>query len=204
MKLESLQAALGSAILLLNARRCSAEVHRHHHSHPRHSHLHEHFHSLREVGNEHGELTVGKRAGAGCTPPTDGDIVLVTPGAANKGWAMSPDQVCASDMYCPFACPPGKVMAQWQPDSYYTVGLSMVSFLSPCRIMSSQCGARVSLLTCPCRTRTAASFARTASRQNHSPTNRTASMAVAPSPPSTSAAPSSHSARPCCRGTRPC
>jgi len=38
-------------------------------------------------------------------------------GAKNKGWAMSPDQECVPDSFCPYACPSGQVMAQWNPDA---------------------------------------------------------------------------------------
>jgi hypothetical protein len=32
---------------------------------------------------------------------------------------MSPDQPCLPGNYCPIACKPGMVMAQWDPDSNY-------------------------------------------------------------------------------------
>lgn len=38
---------------------------------------------------------------------------------------MSPDQLCEGGGWCPFACPPGQVMAQWNPDSSYTYPSSM-------------------------------------------------------------------------------
>ncbi|ODV78555.1 uncharacterized protein CANTADRAFT_53707 [Suhomyces tanzawaensis NRRL Y-17324] len=51
-----------------------------------------------------------------CSLPTDGDLVKIS-GASNDGWAMSPDQKCTAGSYCPYACPPGKVMAQWDPSA---------------------------------------------------------------------------------------
>lgn len=50
-----------------------------------------------------------------CQFPTDKGLVSVTPDAQNAGWAMSPDQPCKPGMYCPYACPPGQLMAQWDP-----------------------------------------------------------------------------------------
>src|SRR5437667_9801146 len=43
-----------------------------------------------------------------CQFPTDVGLVPVTPGAQNAGWAMSPDQPCKPNNYCPYACPPGR------------------------------------------------------------------------------------------------
>lgn len=52
---------------------------------------------------------------ATCEFPSDDDLVSVTPGSDNGGWAMSPDEPCTAGKFCPYACPPGKVMAQWDP-----------------------------------------------------------------------------------------
>ncbi|QSZ33582.1 hypothetical protein DSL72_005150 [Monilinia vaccinii-corymbosi] len=61
-----------------------------------------------------------------CAFPTDAGLVAVTPGSMNAGWAMSPDQACKPNSYCPYACPPGQVMAQWNPKATsYTYPLSM-------------------------------------------------------------------------------
>lgn len=60
--------------------------------------------------------------------PGDEDPNLVAiPGEKNGGWALSPDQECTRGSYCPFACKPGMVMAQWEPDSTFTYPASMVS-----------------------------------------------------------------------------
>lgn len=62
-----------------------------------------------------------------CAFPTDAGLVAVTPSSTNGGWAMSPDQACTPGSYCPYACPPGQVMAQWNPKAIsYTYPLSMV------------------------------------------------------------------------------
>lgn len=66
-----------------------------------------------------------KRSGTCSFPNSDG-LVAVTPKSSNAGWAMSPDQQCTSGSYCPYACPPGKVMAQWDPKATsYTTSQSM-------------------------------------------------------------------------------
>lgn len=60
----------------------------------------------------------------------DPNLVAITPNEENAGWAMSPDQPCEPGMYCPIACKPGMVMAQWDPDSSFTYPVSMVSRLA--------------------------------------------------------------------------
>lgn len=68
-----------------------------------------------------------EKRGGQCQFPTDAGLVAVTPKAMNAGWAMSPDQPCMPDSYCPYACPPGQVMAQWDPKATaYTYPASMV------------------------------------------------------------------------------
>ncbi|KAI5797977.1 hypothetical protein DFH27DRAFT_96443 [Peziza echinospora] len=52
-----------------------------------------------------------------CQFPSDAGLVPVTPNLQNAGWAMSPDQPCNPGMYCPYACPPGQLMAQWDPSA---------------------------------------------------------------------------------------
>lgn len=77
---------------------------------------------LREAGLE-------KRTGQ-CEFPTDVGLVAVTPNDKNGGWAMSPDQCCEPGGYCPYACPPGQVMAQWDPHATtYEYPQSMVCLL---------------------------------------------------------------------------
>jgi hypothetical protein len=61
-----------------------------------------------------------------CQFPTDQGLVPVTPNDSNAGWAMSPNQPCTAGSYCPYACPPGQVMAQWDPSATsYTYPKSM-------------------------------------------------------------------------------
>ncbi|TGZ78137.1 hypothetical protein EX30DRAFT_310450 [Ascodesmis nigricans] len=55
-----------------------------------------------------------KRSGQ-CQFPTDAGLIAVTPKGKNAGWAMSPDKPCKPGMYCPYACPSGELMAQWDP-----------------------------------------------------------------------------------------
>lgn len=124
MKVSTLQAALGSALVLLSdqqARASTAHRHVHRHFHKRHSHSH--VHELRHV---EGESTKLEKRGT-CAFPfgMDPNLVPVTPNAANAGWAMSPDQVC-SPGYCPYACAPGMLMNQWKPGTTYIYPESMV------------------------------------------------------------------------------
>ncbi|RKF60253.1 putative secreted beta-glucosidase adg3 [Erysiphe neolycopersici] len=61
-----------------------------------------------------------------CQFPSDAGLTAVTPHAKNAGWAMAPDEQCSPGSYCPYACPPGKVMAQWNPNAKaYTYPQSM-------------------------------------------------------------------------------
>lgn len=48
-----------------------------------------------------------------CSFPSSDGLVLITPNSKNAGWAMSPDQQCTAGSYCPYACPPGQLMMQW-------------------------------------------------------------------------------------------
>lgn len=71
-----------------------------------------------------------------CQFPTNKGLVSVTPDAQNAGWAMSPDQPCKPGMYCPYACPPGQLMAQWDPKATsYSYPASMVSSSIPSMIL---------------------------------------------------------------------
>ncbi|KAF3491224.1 uncharacterized protein GIQ15_00741 [Arthroderma uncinatum] len=79
-------------------------------------HGHQNFHRSVPAVEERGVSFVEKRGGQ-CQFPTDAGLVSVTPNEQNAGWAMSPDQPCKPGSYCPYACPPGQVMAQWDPDA---------------------------------------------------------------------------------------
>lgn len=134
MKPSAARAALGAALALLVATpACEATTgHRRHHQHlhgrPFHAHAPRH--------------SPVERRGGTCQFPTDeADLVAITPDEQNAGWAMSPNQQCEPGGYCPVACKPGMVMAQWDPAATsYTYPLSMVRALSsaaftpfPCR-----------------------------------------------------------------------
>lgn len=92
-------------------------------------HNRETYTSKAEIGEEFGLRTVDvEKRGGQCQFPSDANLVAVTPGKQNAGWAMSPDQPCTPGNYCPYACPPGQMMAQWDPDATsYTYPQSMVS-----------------------------------------------------------------------------
>jgi formate hydrogenlyase subunit 6/NADH:ubiquinone oxidoreductase subunit I len=124
MKLLDIQAAIGTAILLLSLP-CDAK----------HSHQLQHL-EIMGKRHDHNKIHASPRAeGIGevfkkratCEFPSNAGLVAVTPGSSNAGWAMSPDQQCTAGSYCPFACPPGQVMAQWNPKATsYVYPLSMV------------------------------------------------------------------------------
>ena len=95
----------------------------------RHRHSNAHHRRSSARGNESAEepKSILKRGGQ-CQFPTNAGLVAVTPDQKNAGWAMSPDQPCMPGNYCPYACPPGQLMAQWDPMAIsYTYPLSMVS-----------------------------------------------------------------------------
>ncbi|KAJ1919056.1 hypothetical protein H4219_002210 [Mycoemilia scoparia] len=45
------------------------------------------------------------------------NVILITPDKKNAGWAMSPDQSCEKNGWCPYACAPGYYSAQWDPNA---------------------------------------------------------------------------------------
>lgn len=115
MKFLDTQAAIGAAIFLL-ALPCESK-HAHSVNHlnmfaNRHQNKRAHISSARAEGLEDG---LHKRSS--CEFPSGAGLVAVTPGALNAGWAMSPDQKCTPDSFCPYACPSGQVMAQWNPQA---------------------------------------------------------------------------------------
>ncbi|POR33043.1 Putative secreted beta-glucosidase adg3, partial [Tolypocladium paradoxum] len=121
----SIQAFLGSvAAILLSTRGCKAtSTHRRLHQLERkfNHHLHASSHSRAEAGL----LENVKRGGSCPFPSDDPNLVAITPTAKNAGWAMSPDQECKPGNYCPIACKPGMVMAQWDPEATYSYPKSM-------------------------------------------------------------------------------
>ncbi|KAK3400080.1 hypothetical protein B0T20DRAFT_176136 [Sordaria brevicollis] len=120
MKLSTFQTALGAASLFFSAQPVSAGHvgHRHLHERPtrRHSHVEE---TIERV-----EMPQLQKRKAKCSLPDHPDLVFV-PGAMNNGFAMSPDEPCEDGKWCPYACVPGKVMAQWEPNSTYVYPQSM-------------------------------------------------------------------------------
>jgi len=125
MRFLDIQAAIGTAILLLSLP-CDTK-----HGHGL-SHLdiiekrHAHKRSQASPRADSVGASAQKR-GTQCPFPTGKGLVAVTPGEKNAGWAMSPDQPCLPGNYCPYACPPGEVMAQWNPlATSYTYPESMV------------------------------------------------------------------------------
>ncbi|KAI3406168.2 hypothetical protein KGF56_001010 [Candida oxycetoniae] len=52
-----------------------------------------------------------------CPFPETLGLVAVAKDGANAGWAMSPDEPCVPGKYCPYACPPGQLMNQWDPSA---------------------------------------------------------------------------------------
>ncbi|KAL3427502.1 hypothetical protein PVAG01_01011 [Phlyctema vagabunda] len=118
MKLLDLQAAIGTAILLLSqSQTCDAKHGSHSHLEVlarRHAHNRLHASPRAEAGIE--EVSVIEKRST-CEFPSDLGLVSVTPGSQNAGWAMSPDQPCKAGSFCPYACPCGQVAMQWDPDA---------------------------------------------------------------------------------------
>jgi hypothetical protein len=122
MKFISIAATIG-ATLALQASGVAAKLS---HLHPNNVLDRRHRHHAREAQTSKAEagplelressVEVHKRGGQ-CQFPSDAGLVAVTPGAKNAGWAMSPDQPCVPGSYCPYACPPGQMMAQWDPSA---------------------------------------------------------------------------------------
>ena len=119
-----------SAIVALNLLLVFAK-----HEHPHFNaleHRHRHTRNVHQSVAERGhvvdprDLDAEKRGGQ-CQFPKNAGLVAVTPNDGNGGWAMSPDQCCEPGNYCPYACPPGQVMAQWDPSATsYSYPMSMV------------------------------------------------------------------------------
>ena len=136
MKLHGITTTIGLTIAL-NASIANGSKHSHAHLNQldlkHHHHYREPQTSKAEVGGigEALELSLStdvKRRGGQCQFPTNAGLVAVTPESQNGGWAMSPNQPCLPGNYCPYACPPGQMMDQWDPEATsYTYPQSMVS-----------------------------------------------------------------------------
>lgn len=133
---------------------------------------------------------------AQCAFPTDAGLVSVTPGDANAGWAMSPDQPCTPGNYCPYACPAGQVSMQWDPTATsYSYPKSMVSS-GPADTWRTITDARDRMA--------GYSAMQTATFRNRFPTGHTASRQRPISGSRTTPEALSPFARPCFRATKPC
>jgi hypothetical protein len=132
MRFQERQTAVGAAILLLSA--TVQATHSHAHLEvldKRHSHHHLHKKALTSPRAFPDVDTRVERRSGQCEFPTNAGLVAVTPGSQNAGWAMSPDQPCTPGSYCPYACPPGQLMAQWDPTATsYTYPKSMVCLIT--------------------------------------------------------------------------
>jgi hypothetical protein len=129
MRFLEQKAAVGAAIVLLAA---VSEARHSHNNRPvqlenlerRHGHSHKNAHSSRA---EHEDQPALDKRDI-CSFPSTAGLVAVTPGSENGGWAMSPDQPCTAGKFCPYACPPGQLMGQWDADATtYSYPASMVS-----------------------------------------------------------------------------
>lgn len=118
-------AALGSALLFLAAQPASATVaHRRAHVHYSKNHTHKER-DAQELGLLEPRGRLVNRAGQCAFPEGEAGLVAITVDSMNKGWALSPDQECTADSYCPFACEPGMVMNQWKKGTTYVYPESM-------------------------------------------------------------------------------
>ncbi|MCJ1479763.1 hypothetical protein MMC13_008449 [Lambiella insularis] len=127
MKLTRIVTTIGASFALYAPFACG----KHNHAHLNQLDL-KHRHHIREAQTSKVEdggaldLREVSRRGGSCQFPTSAGLVAVTPGSQNAGWAMSPNQPCTPGMYCPYACPPGQVMNQWDPKATsYTYPASM-------------------------------------------------------------------------------
>ena len=116
-----------------------ASTHAHDQLHAVHKRHHAH-HELHRSKAERGESGLGLRAettavekrSGDCPFPTDAGLVAVTPDGENGGWAQAPNMPCRRGKWCPYACPPGQLMAQWDPSvTTYEYPGSTVSVLIP-------------------------------------------------------------------------
>lgn len=128
MRFLEQKAAVGAAIILLAA----ASEARHSHNRPvqlenlERRHGHGHSHNKVHSRAEHEDESVLDKRDI-CSFPLTAGLVAVTPGLKNAGWAMSPDQPCVAGKFCPYACPPGELMGQWDADATsYSYPASMV------------------------------------------------------------------------------
>lgn len=58
----------------------------------------------------------GDSSSTTCQFPDHEGMVAVQKNGANAGWAMHYDQPCTPGTWCPYACKPGQLMAQWDSE----------------------------------------------------------------------------------------
>lgn len=139
MKSNTVISSASALLLLASLANANQKLHdhvqalhkRHHEQHARSApETAEHGVELRAPSPETAAPEIEKRDGQ-CQFPYGAGLVPVAPGGMNAGWAMSPDEPCKPGNYCPYACPPGQVMAQWDPSATsYSYPKSMVSSCS--------------------------------------------------------------------------
>ncbi|CCF59184.1 hypothetical protein KAFR_0G01500 [Kazachstania africana CBS 2517] len=61
--------------------------------------------------------TATSTGGATCAFPSHEGMVAVQTSGSNAGWAMHSDQACTAGQWCPYACEPGQLMGQWDPEA---------------------------------------------------------------------------------------
>ncbi|KAK9332636.1 hypothetical protein V1520DRAFT_360568 [Lipomyces starkeyi] len=82
------------------------------------SHIHTHAkHSVGHSHSPHNHAHNHSKRSTTCSFPSNDGLVEVTPGSTNGGWALSPDTACTAGSWCPYACPSGQLMAQWDPSA---------------------------------------------------------------------------------------
>ncbi|KAK6331532.1 hypothetical protein TWF730_004608 [Orbilia blumenaviensis] len=92
----------------------------------RHAHHHQKKHITPKTYNAAAADLEKRNGGRACRFPDKNKMVAVAKSQMNGGWALPPDQPCQPGMYCPYACPPGYLMGQWDPDATtYTYPQSM-------------------------------------------------------------------------------
>lgn len=162
----------------------------------KHGHGHNHNHQRDVNSAAEVEAPLEKRGGS-CEFPKDAGLVAVTPNLKNAGWAMSPDQPCKPGNYCPYACPPGQVSMQWDPEATsYSYPMSMVSVPCLCcdRDLFTDGFARMVVST----------VMKMVKSRSHSLTSPTVRMVPVLWARGTSVTARSHSVRPCCPAMKPC
>jgi len=72
-------------------------------------------HDLSRWNHEHDQGQA--KRGTACDFSEDAGLVAITSSNRNGGWAILPDHSCNAGSFCPYECPSGYVMAQWDPSA---------------------------------------------------------------------------------------